>query len=703
MTSNIDPSTLVKRKSSYRPEIDGLRAVAVLAVLINHLNEHLLPGGYLGVDIFFVISGFVVTASLANRKDANWQEFLKRFYQRRFKRLLPALIINVLVVSIVFSAFASPLDDIRVPSLRTGITSLIGVSNLYLLKQGTDYFALNTQFNPFTHTWSLGVEEQYYLLWPILLLLCGAGIIGTRYTAKKLGLMSIIFLAGSLAYYLFLNDTGQQAASFFLMPARFWELSAGSLAFLVYSRSTTRARLRTDQTSKRDDHTSWMVVLRDITLIALLLSALFTPLNVRVPATVSTVVVTALLLVLIKQESSLGRLLSHPQVLIVGLMSYSLYLWHWPVIVLARWTWGINWLTILPILALIALLTYLSFQIETYFRNRTFANSFLSRPLLIYPLAALFTGTVVVMLQGSWKWLLFLGDRSQRMTESSDMKRILGTKVNTVNCFREPPAPIDPNNTYDTCMAKKADDLPTLFFEGDSHTNSIMPMGDKIYQNGRFNVSFFSRGGCPFPYFKPWTESRHLSTRYQQCDPHYAEQWRKLSPLIKRGDSLVLVSSFNGYLPNESQPSRVEAEAYYAKEIGRLSDSLKQIGASMIIFAPMPTFASRPEIAFPSTTCSQEWYRPSWSIPDQCKPVLINRNSYLKSISRFQLLLDKLSLQHSNVHVFNPSDTICPASMDQCSTHMGNEMLFSDSNHLSNFGAIKIYPAFMEFLQRMNG
>ena len=513
--------------------------------------------------------------------------------------------------------------------------------------------------------------------------------------------MSIILLAGSLAYYLFLNSTGQQAASFFLMPARFWELSAGSLAFLIHSKSATKARHRSERADKNDNF-SGKVDLRDITLIVLLLSVFFTPLDIRVPATISTVVLTAFLLVLIKQESWLGRLLSHPQVLIVGLMSYSLYLWHWPVIVLARWTWGINWQTILPILALIACLTYISFQIETYFRNRSFASSFLSRPLLIYPLAALFTGTVVVMLQGSWKWLLFLGDRSTSIMDSSDMKRILGTKINTVNCFREPPAPIDQQNNYDTCLAQKAVDLPTLFFEGDSHTNSIMPLGDKVYQSGRFNVSFFARGGCPFPYFQPWTGSRHLSPRYQKCSSHYAEQWRNLSPLLNKGDSLVLVSNFNGYFPNQSQASRVEAEAHYAKEIGRLSASLKQKGASMIIFAPMPTFADRPEIAFPSTTCRQEWYRPAWSIPEQCKPISIERDDYLKSIARFESLLNRLSVQHSNIHIFSPSDTICPASLDQCSTHMESEMLFSDSNHLSNYGAIKMYPAFREFLQKMN-
>jgi hypothetical protein len=300
-------------------------------------------------------------------------------------------------------------------------------------------------------------------------------------------------------------------------------------------------------------------------------------------------------------------------------------------------------------------LTYISFQIETYFRNRSFANSFLSRPLLIYPLAALFTGTVVVMLQGSWKWLLFLGDRSTRMMDSSDMKRILGTKVNTVNCFREPPAPIDQQNTYDTCWHKKRMDLPTLFFEGDSHTNSIMPLGDKIYQNGRFNVSFFSRGGCPFPYFQPWTGSRHLSPRYQKCSSHYAEQWRNLSPLLNKGDSLVLVSNFNGYFPNESQASRVEAEAYYAKEIGRLSDS-PQAERSLYDYICSDAHLCRAglRLLFLQLHAARSGIAPPGQYLTNANQSSIDRNNYLKSIARFESLLNKLSLQHSNVHIFSP-------------------------------------------------
>ena len=135
-----------KRSPAYRPEIDGLRAVAVVAVLINHLNERLLPGGFLGVDIFFVISGYVVTSSLLAREDGSSWQFLARFYGRRVRRLLPALVVNIVVVSILFSLFASPLDDFYAPIMRTGTAAIFGVSNLYLLRQRTGYFAGDNYF-----------------------------------------------------------------------------------------------------------------------------------------------------------------------------------------------------------------------------------------------------------------------------------------------------------------------------------------------------------------------------------------------------------------------------------------------------------------------------------------------------------------------------------------------------------------------------
>ena len=156
-------------KSPYFKEIDGFRAFAITTVIINHFNKDFIPGGYLGVDIFFVISGFVITSSLHNKQSKNFKDFICEFYERRFKRLVPALVIFVLIVSIFVCLF-NPFPSV---ALKTGLTSLFGISNIYLLKQSTDYFSQSTQLNVFTHTWSLGVEEQFYLLFPFLLWFSG--------------------------------------------------------------------------------------------------------------------------------------------------------------------------------------------------------------------------------------------------------------------------------------------------------------------------------------------------------------------------------------------------------------------------------------------------------------------------------------------------------------------------------------------------
>ena len=170
LSTNIKKNNL-SAKSRYRPEIDGLRAFAVVAVIINHFNKDIFPSGYLGVDIFFVISGFVITSSLYQRPSKNFKDFISGFYERRIKRLVPALSVFVLIMSIAICLF----NPEPILSLRTGLTGLLGFSNLYLLKNSTDYFAQSTELNVFTHTWSLGVEEQFYILFPFLIWFSGFG------------------------------------------------------------------------------------------------------------------------------------------------------------------------------------------------------------------------------------------------------------------------------------------------------------------------------------------------------------------------------------------------------------------------------------------------------------------------------------------------------------------------------------------------
>ena len=158
----------ISAKSSYRPEIDGLRAFAVIAVIINHFNKDLLPSGYLGVDIFFVISGFVITSS-AEKESKNFLDFISSFYERRIRRLIPGLVFFVFLSSLLicFFNFNSGV------SLQTGITSLFGLSNIFLYSKSLDYFGLSADLNMFTHTWSLGVEEQFYFFFPFLIWFTG--------------------------------------------------------------------------------------------------------------------------------------------------------------------------------------------------------------------------------------------------------------------------------------------------------------------------------------------------------------------------------------------------------------------------------------------------------------------------------------------------------------------------------------------------
>jgi peptidoglycan/LPS O-acetylase OafA/YrhL len=180
----------VFRKSDYRPEIDGLRALAVISVIIDHFNKTLLPSGYLGVDIFFVISGYVISSSLYNKPAKYFGDFIARFYSRRLKRLVPALVVCVLTTSLMICLF----DPSPWTSLRTGESALFGLSNIYLLKHSTDYFGASAQLNAFTHTWSLGVEEQFYVFFPLIFWFTGFA----RRHSK--GLRNLIGVLGFLAF-----------------------------------------------------------------------------------------------------------------------------------------------------------------------------------------------------------------------------------------------------------------------------------------------------------------------------------------------------------------------------------------------------------------------------------------------------------------------------------------------------------------------
>ena len=152
---------------SYIPQIDSLRAFAVLAVVAFHLNGALLPGGFVGVDVFFVISGYVVSSTLMRNSSLSFGRFALQFYSRRIMRILPALLVCMIVTTIFTAAFI-PSSWLSQSNYVTLLLALLGLSNFSLMFAGDNYFAPRVDFNPATHTWSLGVEEQFYLIFPLI-------------------------------------------------------------------------------------------------------------------------------------------------------------------------------------------------------------------------------------------------------------------------------------------------------------------------------------------------------------------------------------------------------------------------------------------------------------------------------------------------------------------------------------------------------
>ncbi|MCU1327985.1 MAG: acyltransferase 3 [Bryobacterales bacterium] len=294
----------------YRPAIDGLRAVAVLAVCIFHLNHGWLPGGFVGVDVFFVISGYLITSIL--RRDCEHATInLGRFYQRRVARLLPAFV-TVAVVTLVSAYFLYSEQDLASAGAVLTAASL-SVANLKLMLQG-NYFVLSPDAQPFLHYWSLSVEEQFYMLFPVAFLLLNL-------RAKRYKTLVFATLCGtSLIACIALTHT-KPTWAFFLLPTRAWELLTGSmLADLPNNKSQPRGRLRASLS---------------LAGLALILVSLFVINDGSgFPGYLAVLPVLGTACFLGRNGLPAGpaeSLLSWTPLVLIGRMSYSLYLWHWPI------------------------------------------------------------------------------------------------------------------------------------------------------------------------------------------------------------------------------------------------------------------------------------------------------------------------------------------------------------------------------------
>jgi peptidoglycan/LPS O-acetylase OafA/YrhL len=318
-------STSTSRR--FRPDIQGLRAIAVLLVLVYHAGVAFVPGGYIGVDVFFVVSGFLITGHLLSQLERKSKIDFVDFYARRVRRILPASMVVLAVTVLGAIAWVPPLQ--REAVLRDALATALYVPNYWFAAQGTNYLATTTP-SMFQHYWSLGIEEQFYLFWPAILAL---GYLLVRRSRRGLFVLMAVLVVASFAFSVWLLGQSQPWA-FFSLPSRGWELGVGGLlAFAL----TKRARwVRGASVALL----GWVGLAGLLVLAAVYNDAtVFPGVNALLPVAAAA----ALIVGCTAQHAwSPARVLSLPPMQWFGMISYSLYLVHWPMLELAQAAVGLN-------------------------------------------------------------------------------------------------------------------------------------------------------------------------------------------------------------------------------------------------------------------------------------------------------------------------------------------------------------------------
>ncbi len=340
--------------ATYRPHLDGLRAVAVYLVVLFHAGSSWFSGGFIGVDVFFVLSGYLVTQLLLRDIVSNGRIRLGRFYSRRFRRLLPAAFVVLIVTACVYTAIASPAEQIDV--IGSFKAAFLYSTNWYFVHQSTAYFGANIATNPVLHFWSLAVEEQFYVVWPLTL--TGAFVLTRRWDrAKQLRMIGAVVAVGVLGSALFALSlkSGDPNRAYYGTDTRAYELLAGALVALVPSIVAT-ARQRRGQ-------------MRAATIASIAALGVLASSWVHLDAIERGIAVTITTVVLIVAlETADGgivkRLLSTRTMTYLGKISYGTYLWHWLVILVLLKTFHPSTLATIGIAFLVATgLASLSFDL----------------------------------------------------------------------------------------------------------------------------------------------------------------------------------------------------------------------------------------------------------------------------------------------------------------------------------------------------
>ena len=568
----------------FRQDIQGLRALAVLLVILDHAKIGPFHGGFIGVDVFFVISGFLITGLLVSEAERNGRVSLIGFYARRARRILPAATLVIVVTVGVALYFLSAVEADG--AIKDALWATFFAANFKLARDGTDYFQNDTPPSPLQHYWSLAVEEQFYVVWPLLvLLLClYAGWRARRSTGQRslgprvrdLGVSPLVVIIGISFAFSVSFSTTDPVSAYFSPFTRAWELGIGALAACL----TTRLILLKP---------SVQALLSWGGLAAVAISSVAFDAGTVFPgyAAALPVVGTAALLAGGLRPAGWGpqRLLSLPPARVLGDWSYSLYLWHWPVLIVLAEAWRplSGWRAALVMAAVVPLSALSYYFVENPVRRAKVFRVRRLRGVLLYPAVLVLTLPMLAAANTVVKDELNGGGPPITTAEfgqgtgTSDpgfsgdpVVALVQASVRAAQNDYEIPANLKPslldlgtdipdlgkcqyfeiNDNRPLCPRGDTDGDRTLVLIGDSHARQWVPALDALAQRYGYTAYFLIREGCPSSDVTPWMVHGGPSTDCEAFQEWAREQVQQLQP-----DVVLLGSEANrrGFATEDGQ------------------------------------------------------------------------------------------------------------------------------------------------------
>lgn len=626
----------------YRKEIDGLRAVAVLPVILFHAGFSLFSGGYIGVDVFFVISGYLITSILIKDFDQGSFSILK-FYERRARRILPALFF-VMICCIPF-AYAWMLPQ-QYKDFSQALVAVSFFGSNFLFWKKTDYFSPNAEENPLLHTWSLAVEEQFYVFFPlIILLLWKFGKKPLFYTVFLLSVFSFILSEWSWRNF--------PVQNFYLLPTRAWELGAGALCALIL-------------TQNKINSNSYLSLLG---LIMVVFSIFIYSEATPFPSAYTLVpVIGTTLIILFSGSCNLSyKILANKLFVGIGTISFSIYLWHQPLFAFAKirspFEPSLNLMLILSFASI--LLAVFSWKyIEQPFRNKRM--SFSRKSIFVYSVS----GTIFFIILGLYGHIN-IGLPNRTAPSGSTFAELKVEEQLQVNNGLSPEC----EGEFTTTAACRTGDEPVIMVWGDSFAMHLVPAILSSQSLKDKKIIQFTKSSCSPIVNLALTNHMYTKSWSSECIGFN----RSVIEWMSKNDSVkyVVMSSplgiYNSYTYDEFGQLHRPSKTLVLKKLNQTAKYIRSFGKEPIFISPPPrTGEDLSSCAIYNSVFTRDNHRDCSFSLNNVSPTHMDVISLLQD--------DRLSIPVVMLEDYICSDEICNSSAHGSS-------IFRDAGHLSHYGS----------------